>query len=127
MPVNLVDFIGREIFENQTDLTNKGSLISILDRTQTQFGSRYLRQWVGKPLIDKVYAFSHLPIRILIQLLCSILQERFDAVEEIHQGQSANLVKLQTLLKGLPDLVRGLCRIQYGKVCNCTSLSITHL
>ena len=46
----------------------------------------------------------------------SILQERVDAVEEILEAGSANLVKLRTLLKGLPDLVKGLCRIQYGKV-----------
>lgn len=46
----------------------------------------------------------------------SALQERFQAVDEIHNGRSENLVKLTTLLKGLPDLVRGLSRIQYGKV-----------
>lgn len=59
-------------------------------------------------------------LRILMPNLYAfrILRERFDAVEEIHQGQSANLIKLQGLfLKRLPDLVRGLCRIQYGKVC----------
>jgi len=46
----------------------------------------------------------------------SILQERIDAVEEILEAGSPNLVKLRTLLRGLPDLVKGLCRIQYGKV-----------
>jgi DNA mismatch repair protein MSH3 len=46
----------------------------------------------------------------------SILQERIDAVEEVLEAGSANLIKLRTLLKGLPDLVKGLCRIQYGKV-----------
>ena len=46
----------------------------------------------------------------------SILQERIDAVEEILAAGSANLVRLRTLLKGLPDLVKGLCRVQYGKV-----------
>ncbi len=48
--------------------------------------------------------------------IISILQERVDAVEEILEAGSANLVKLRTLLRGLPDLVKGLCRIQYGKV-----------
>jgi DNA mismatch repair protein MSH3 len=45
----------------------------------------------------------------------SILQERFEAVEEILQSPSAGIIKLRTLLKGLPDIVKGLCRIQYGK------------
>lgn len=45
-----------------------------------------------------------------------ILNERLEAIEEIVAGQAPNLVKLRTLLKNLPDLVRGLSRIQYGKV-----------
>ncbi|KAG8825802.1 Mismatch repair protein msh3 [Serendipita sp. 401] len=87
-----------EIFQNQTDYTRKGSLISVLDHTMTRFGSRQLRQWLGKPLVNQ-----------------EILYERFQAVEEIIADRSTTLVKLRTLLKGLPDLVKGLCRIQYGK------------
>ena len=45
-----------------------------------------------------------------------MLQERVDAVEDILSVQSAKLVMLRNLLKGLPDLAKGLCRIQYGKV-----------
>lgn len=87
-----------EIFQNQTDETQKGSLIWILDRTLTRFGSRQLRSWVSRPLVNE-----------------RILQERFDAVDEILQSPSADIIKLRTLLKGLPDLAKGLCRIQYGK------------
>ncbi|KAG8828576.1 Mismatch repair protein msh3 [Serendipita sp. 399] len=87
-----------EIFQNQTDYTRKGSLLSVLDHTMTKFGSRQLRQWIGKPLVNR-----------------QVLDERLQAVEEIIAEGSAALVKLRTLLKGLPDLVKGLCRIQYGK------------
>src|SRR5713226_3897993 len=72
----------------------------ILDRTTTKFGSRMLQNWVGKPLVDRV-----------------LLQERIDAVEEIVGSPSMKLVQLREVLRGLPDLAKGLCRIQYGKVC----------
>ncbi|KDQ20147.1 hypothetical protein BOTBODRAFT_27560 [Botryobasidium botryosum FD-172 SS1] len=87
-----------EIYRNQTDFTEKGSLIWVLDHTKTKFGSRLLRSWVGRPLIDM-----------------AILQGRLDAVEEILCSQSNALEKLRGLLKGLPDLSKGLCRVQYGK------------
>ncbi|KAJ7063163.1 muts domain V-domain-containing protein [Mycena amicta] len=85
-----------EIFQNETDMTVKGSLLSILDHTQTTFGKRMLKSWIGAPLIDK-----------------STLQERIDAVEEIVTSSSPSLFTLRQILKKLPDLARGLCRIQY--------------
>jgi DNA mismatch repair protein MSH3 len=89
----------REVYRNQTDFTEKGSLLWILDRTKTRFGARLLKTWIGRPLVDR-----------------AILQERLDAVEEIVMTQSHTLDKLRTLIRKLPDLVKGLCRVQYGKV-----------
>lgn len=45
-----------------------------------------------------------------------LLQERIDAIEEIIISSSDKLVALRQALKKLPDLPKGLCRIQYGKV-----------
>ncbi|KDN51533.1 hypothetical protein RSAG8_00078, partial [Rhizoctonia solani AG-8 WAC10335] len=87
-----------EIFRNQTDFTETGSLVWVLNKTKTKFGSRMLRSWIGRPLVDK-----------------KILQERVDAVEEILETKELKIERLQLLLKGLPDLVKGLCRIQYKK------------
>ena len=42
-----------EIYANETDGEVRGSLLWVLDRTQTKFGARLLRSWVGRPLIDK--------------------------------------------------------------------------
>lgn len=42
-----------EVYRNETDNTTRGSLIWILDRTKTKFGARLLRNWVGRPLVDK--------------------------------------------------------------------------
>lgn len=39
-----------------------------------------------------------------------------DAVEEIIAGASPKLDPLRELLKRLPDLAKGLCRVQYGQV-----------
>lgn len=45
------------------------------------------------------------------------MKERTDAVEEILTSQSTLISKLKVVLTGTPDLVKGLCRVQYGKVC----------
>lgn len=98
MLLNANTLTNLEIFQNQTDYSRKGSLIWRVDHTKTKFGSRLLRQWISKPLVNK-----------------RLLEERFQAVEDILNTQSAALVKLRTVLKGLPDLTKGLSRIQYGK------------
>ncbi|KAJ7343625.1 muts domain V-domain-containing protein [Mycena albidolilacea] len=85
-----------EIFQNETDYTARGSLIWILDKTVTSFGARKLRAWVGKPLVSR-----------------SELELRIEAIEEIVESSSDKLVSLRQLLKRLPDLAKGLCRIQY--------------
>ncbi|KAI0260994.1 DNA mismatch repair protein MSH3 [Gloeopeniophorella convolvens] len=95
-----------EIYQNDTNFTKKGSLMWILDKTTTKFGSRLLHNWVGRPLVDM-----------------NVLQERIDAVEEIISTSSQHLHSLRPVLKGLPDLSKGLCRIQYGK-CTPKELSV---
>lgn len=89
-----------EIYHNQTDHSERGSLFWTMDRTQTRFGQRQLRKWVGRPLIDKAR-----------------LEERVAAVEELKEGrQSIQVDKLKSLLlKTKSDLERSLIRIYYGK------------
>ncbi|GLB35404.1 putative DNA-binding domain of DNA mismatch repair MUTS family protein [Lyophyllum shimeji] len=87
-----------EIYRNETDQTTTGSLLWVLDRTKTKFGARLLRSWIGRPLVDK-----------------RVLQERVEAVEEIIASPSEKLATLRGILKKLPDLAKGLCRIQYGQ------------
>jgi len=90
-----------EIYRNQTDYTTKGSLFWTLDRTKTKFGRRLLRNWVGRPLLDR-----------------HRLEERVKAVEEAKRGESPKLEKLKELLAKVSyDLEKGLIRIYYGKVC----------
>jgi DNA mismatch repair protein MSH3 len=89
-----------EIYQNQTDHTEKGSLFWTLDKTHTRFGQRLLRKWVGRPLLDKIR-----------------LEERVSAVQELHESaQTPKVDKLHTLLRNIKsDLERSLIRIYYGK------------
>jgi DNA mismatch repair protein MSH3 len=89
-----------EIFTNQTDHSEKGSLFWTIDKTQTRFGQRLLRKWVGQPLLDK-----------------ERLEERVSAVEELKDGhQTPKVDKLRALLRNIKsDLERSLIRIYYGK------------
>jgi DNA mismatch repair protein MSH3 len=98
-----------ELYHNQTDHTEKGSLFWTLDRTQTRFGQRLLRKWVGRPLIDKRQ-----------------LEERISAVEELKEkNQTVNVDRLKSLLmKVKSDLERSLIRIYYGKCTRPESLTV---
>ncbi|KAL3463122.1 muts domain V-domain-containing protein [Aspergillus heterothallicus] len=89
-----------EIYQNQTDHTAKGSLFWTLDRTQTRFGQRMLRKWVGRPLLDRRQ-----------------LEERINAVEELKDPQSTVMLeRIKSLLGKIKhDLEKGLIRIYYGK------------
>ncbi|CDO74876.1 hypothetical protein BN946_scf185004.g26 [Trametes cinnabarina] len=107
MLLNANTLTNLEIYRNETDYSTKGSLIWILDRTSTKFGARLLKSWVGRPLIDP-----------------HALRERTEGVEEILGNRSPKLTLLRELLRRLPDLARGLCRIQYGK---CTPQELTVL
>ena len=102
MLLNGTTLTSLEIYRNQTDHTERGSLFWALDRTQTRFGQRLLRKWVGRPLLDTPK-----------------LIERIDAVEELKDGgKPGNVDKIKHLLsKTKSDLEKSLIRIYYGK-CN---------
>ncbi|KAJ8120859.1 hypothetical protein O1611_g10256 [Lasiodiplodia mahajangana] len=100
MLVNGTTLESLEVYRNQTDHTEKGSLFWALDKTLTRFGQRLLRKWVGRPLLDK-----------------ESLEERVAAVEELLENTStAKVDQLEHLLKTTKtDLERSLIRIYYGK------------
>ncbi|KAK4615743.1 DNA mismatch repair protein MSH3 [Fulvia fulva] len=89
-----------EIYRNQTDQSERGSLFWTLNRTQTKFGQRLLRKWVGRPLLDKAR-----------------LDERVAAVEELKAGSANPGVDRITRLLGKvrADLEKTLIRIYYKR------------
>ena len=100
MLLNGTTLTSLEIYQNQTDHTERGSLFWTLNRARTRFGQRLLRKWVGRPL-----------------LLKSELELRIAAVEELHSCQSTVRVdKIKHLLSTIrSDLEKSLIRIYYGK------------
>lgn len=91
-----------EIYQNQTDHSEKGSLFWTLNRTKTRFGQRLLRKWVGRPLLIKAE-----------------LEERIAAVEELkNEERTMKVDKIKHSLSQIRiDLEKSLIRIYYGKVC----------
>ncbi|EPE04232.1 dna mismatch repair protein msh3 [Ophiostoma piceae UAMH 11346] len=97
-----------EVYRNATDHGLRGSLLWSLDKTQTRFGHRLLRKWIGRPLLDR-----------------TALEARVEAVEELLKASGTQKRdKLEQLLSGgggggsgggKTDLERSLIRIYYGK------------
>ena len=100
-----------EIYRNQTDFSEKGSLFWVLDHTRTRFGRRMLRKWIGRPLLARQYDASW-----YVLLMGSEVEARLNAVEEIKESTNYKLEHLSSLLNRLPDLEKGLVRIHYGRV-----------
>ena len=76
----------------------KGSLLWVLDKTQTAMGGRLLRSWVEKPLLD--------PAEI---------GRRQNAVEELVSA-TVSRGELQNALKSVTDLERVITRVVTGSV-----------
>ncbi|WVR03855.1 hypothetical protein IAU60_000852 [Kwoniella sp. DSM 27419] len=88
--------VNLEIYRNQDDGSIYGSLL--WRDCKTRMGRRLLREWIGRPLLD-----------------VAALRARTDAIEEIMEDNTYHMEKLRSLLVNMPDLVKGLTRVQYGK------------
>jgi DNA mismatch repair protein MutS len=82
-----------EITYSMQDGGREGSLISILDKTQTAMGARLLKKWISAPLRK-----------------LEPIQARLDSVEELFQNKSIRK-NLITHLKEIGDLERLISRI----------------
>jgi DNA mismatch repair protein MutS len=82
-----------ELTRSQTEGGRQGSLIAVLDRTETSMGARVLRSWLLRPLV-----------RI------DSIGKRLDAVEEL-AFETILRGKLREVLKSILDLERLLSRI----------------
>jgi len=92
-----------ELTETIRSKEKRGTLLWVLDKTSTAMGSRMLRSWLEKPLLD--------PVEI---------GRRHNAVEEL---VSATIIRgeLQEALKDVTDLERVMARVVTGTV-NCRDL-----
>ena len=92
-----------EITERLHDKSKKGTLLWVLDKTQTSMGGRLLRRWLNEPLVD-----------------VKLINKRLDAVEELKdyiiiRGEISNN------LKYVYDIERLVGKIAYGN-CNARDL-----
>ena len=97
-PIMTIGFTARRNLELTETLRNKekkGSLLWVLDHTQTSMGKRMLKSYLEQPLAN--------PIKII---------ERLDAVEQLALNPVA-LGELSSHLSGVYDLERLMTRVMY--------------
>ena len=92
-----------ELTETLRSKEKKGTLLWVLDKTQTSMGSRMLRSWLEKPLLD-----------------AAEISRRQNAVEEL-VGATVCRSELVDALKEVTDLERVMSRVVTGTV-NCREL-----
>ena len=85
-----------EVLRNVRDGGSDGTLISVLDRTQTSMGSRLLKRWLTQPLMDVVS-----------------VNQRLDAVQEL-VSNTVSRHELSSCLGGVRDLERLVGKVVYG-------------
>ncbi|KAJ52519.1 DNA mismatch repair protein MutS [Clostridium tetanomorphum DSM 665] len=93
---NIIDFLSidinsrrnLELTETLRDKSKKGSLLWIMDKTNTSMGGRQLRKWIEQPLINK-----------------NIIEDRLNSVEEFLKNLSLH-EDLKESLKDIYDIER---------------------
>lgn len=95
-----------ELTQTSREQTKKGSLVWLLDQTETAMGSRLLRRWLEKPLLS-----------------FNMIQERLDTVESLYHDPIL-LEDLKSKLKYVYDIERLISRISFG---NATPKDLYHL
>ena len=105
-----------EITETMRDKTKKGSLLWVLDRTNTAMGARLLKQWVEKPLINpieinkRLYSVRELTDNMMLRdELCEVLSGTYDISRIISRlslssATPRDMVSLRETLIKLPSL-----------------------
>jgi len=84
-----------EIFRNLIDGSKRGTLIEVLDKTVTAMGSRLLKKWLQRPLLD-----------------INEIESRLDAVEELKEKAFLRQ-SIREILKDVYDLDRIVSRINF--------------
>lgn len=86
-----------EITSSMTEGSREGTLISILDRTQTAMGGRLMKKWISRPLKKE-----------------DQIKKRLDAVKDFFENKS-DRKKLIDDLKSIADLERLLSKVSTGR------------
>ncbi|MCL6458695.1 MAG: DNA mismatch repair protein MutS, partial [Gorillibacterium sp.] len=85
-----------ELTETVRERSKKGSLLWLLDKTETAMGGRMLRRWIEKPLFNR-----------------NRIEERLEAVDKL-VNRLIEREELRGVLREVYDLERLVARISYG-------------
>ncbi len=85
-----------ELFETMRGQEKRGSLLWVLDKTQTAMGKRMLRRWLEQPLMS-----------------AGAIHRRLNAVEEL-VSDSVHCAAVADSLSGIHDMERLITRVVYG-------------
>ena len=116
-----------ELFETLRDGRRQGSLLGVVDFTQTPMGRRKLRSWFQYPLLnvkqirqrlDSVDEARRKPFvrRSIRNLLDGVYDlERLNAKISLDRCNARDLVALRTSVEKLPELWEALCEYETGE------------
>ena len=105
-----------EITETMRDKVKRGSLLWVLDNTETSMGARLLKQWIEKPLINpieinkRLYSVKELTENIMLRDDLSVVLSRTYDISRIISRISLgtvtpkDLIALKMTLLQLPEL-----------------------
>lgn len=85
-----------ELVETVRDRSKRGSLLSLIDKTETSMGARMLKRWIDKPLLQR-----------------QKIEERLEAVDKLY-NQFILRSDIREQLKEIYDLERLVGRIAFG-------------
>lgn len=92
-----------ELTETMRDKAKKGSLFGILDKTKTAMGTRRMKAWIDRPLVNS-----------------KLINMRLDSVAELTEKYELRAV-FADALKGINDIERIISKVVYG-TCNARDL-----
>ncbi|WFD12030.1 DNA mismatch repair protein MutS [Tepidibacter hydrothermalis] len=98
MSIDMFTRLNLELTRTLRSKQKKGSLLHVLDRTNTAMGGRLLRKWIEQPLINK-----------------EKIQERLDLIEEIKDDFSLR-EDLNEELKNIYDIERLCGKLAFEKI-----------
>ncbi len=97
-----------ELIKNIKDGTNRGTLLSVLDKTITAMGSRLIKKWIKEPLLNK-----------------KVIENRLNAISTLNKSVIVR-EEIVELLSDVYDLERLISRVNYGNANPRDLLALKH-
>ena len=119
-----------EITSTMRDNKRKGSLLWVLDKTETSMGARLLKSWIDKPLLNAVSIQNRLNavdelygstiIRAEIRENLSVVQDIERLVSRVVTGGAncRDLLAIKASFKPIPDIIANASRLTSAMNCS---------